>query len=92
MELLKKIIELFEHSHPQQPMDHSCPVCWGFQEYDGKKRVLYKDKQVDVNNHCATHMRTQKFIKTHFDGFTLKKGLLENPIKPQEHSNNEQLH
>lgn len=25
-----------------------CALCWGFQEYDGKIRQLFKDKQIDV--------------------------------------------
>lgn len=51
-----------------------CPVCWGYQEYDHKIRKLYKDKQVDVNNHSARYMRIQKFLKENIEGIKLKKG------------------
>lgn len=52
----------------------TCPVCWGHQQYDGKIRVLYKDKQVDVNNHRSKYMRIQKLLKDTIEGYKLKKG------------------
>ena len=51
-----------------------CPNCWGSQEYDHEIRELYKDKQIDVNNHEANHGFIQKFVVTHIDVIRLKKG------------------
>lgn len=51
-----------------------CPNCWGSQEYDGQIRRLYKDKQIDVNNHEANYAFIQDFVVTHLDGIRLKKG------------------
>ena len=51
-----------------------CPNCWGEQEYDGKIRELYEDKQIDVNNHEANYAFIQEFMVTHLDGIKLKKG------------------
>ena len=28
-----------------------CANCWGVQEYDNMIRDMYKDRQIDVNNH-----------------------------------------
>lgn len=69
--------KLKENSKPEremrtQPPEGHCNLCWGFQEYDGQVRILYKDKQKDVNNHFTTHMRIQRFIKTYFTGMKLK--------------------
>ena len=54
--------------------DGLCPNCWGSQEYDGQVRQLYKDKQIDVNNHSANYAFIQDFVVTHLDGIRLKKG------------------
>jgi len=51
-----------------------CPNCWGSQEYDGQIRELYRDKQIDVNNHEANYAFIQDFVVTHLDGIRLKKG------------------
>ena len=51
-----------------------CPNCWGTQEYDNEIRELYKDKQVDVNNHEANYAFIQDFVVTHIDGIKLKRG------------------
>ena len=51
-----------------------CPNCWGKQEYDGKIRELYEDKQIDVNNHKANYAFIQEFVVTHIDGIRLIKG------------------
>ncbi|MDH3648881.1 MAG: hypothetical protein OEQ53_04315 [Saprospiraceae bacterium] len=50
------------------------PNCWGEQEYDHQIRQLYKDQQIDVNNHAANYAFIQKFMVTHLDGIRLKKG------------------
>ena len=52
----------------------ACPICWGEQEYDGQIRELYKDKQIDVNNHKVNHAFIQEFVVTRLDGIRLKKG------------------
>ena len=51
-----------------------CPNCWGSQEYDGEIRELYKDKQIDVNNHERNYAFIQEFVVKHIDGIHLKKG------------------
>ena len=51
-----------------------CPNCWGSQEYDNQVREMYKDQQVNVNNHEANHAFIQDFVVTHLDGIHLKKG------------------
>jgi hypothetical protein len=54
----------------------SCPICWGRQEYDGKIRVLIKDKQIDVNNHMDKYMSIQKFMKRNIDGITMQEAIM----------------
>ena len=51
-----------------------CPNCWGSQEYDNTIRELYKDKQIDVNNHDTNHAFIQDFVVSHVSGIKLKKG------------------
>ena len=51
-----------------------CPNCWGEQEYDKQIRELYKDKQIDINNHEANYAFIQDFMVTHLNGIHLKKG------------------
>ena len=51
-----------------------CPNCWGTQEYDNEIRELYKDKQIDVNNHEANYAFIQDFVVKHIDGIKLKRG------------------
>ena len=51
-----------------------CPNCWGSQEYDGQIRELYRDRQIEVNNHEANYAFIQDFVVTHVDGIRLKKG------------------
>lgn len=51
-----------------------CPNCWGSQEYDTQIREIYKDPQIDVNNHKSNYAFIQNFMVTHLDGIHLKKG------------------
>ena len=51
-----------------------CPNCWGGQEYDNIIRDLYKDKQVDVNNHQTNYAFIQDFVVNKVNGIHLKKG------------------
>jgi len=46
----------------------------GAQEYDNMIRELYKDKQIDVNNHAANYAFIQDFVVTHVKGIHLIKG------------------
>lgn len=54
-----------------------CPVCWGYQEYDYKIRKLYRDKQVDVNNHRASYMIIEDFVVNHLKGIQLKESKID---------------
>ncbi|HET8752918.1 MAG TPA: hypothetical protein VFM59_01050 [Salinimicrobium sp.] len=74
---MKKLWNVFKSRHESPPEDNheQCSLCWGFQEYDGQVRELYRDKQKDVNNHLTSHMRVQRFIRTYFTGMKLKNSL-----------------
>ena len=50
-----------------------CPNCWGFQQYNGTKRILVEDEQIDVNNHVSKYMRLKKFVVKNIIGIKLKK-------------------
>jgi hypothetical protein len=77
MNLIDNIINFFN-----QPEDATkgktpkgiCPSCWGYQEYDNKFRELYRDKQIDVNNHKEHYMFIQDFVITNIEGIHLKEG------------------
>ncbi len=77
MNIIDKIVE-----HVNKPQEETtntapdglCPVCWGIQEYDGKIRVLVKDKQIEINNHQAKDMILRAFVKKHIDGIRLQEG------------------
>lgn len=79
MDIVNKIVEFFKKPE-QETVDQSpegvCNLCWGFQEYNGKIRELYKDKQVDVNNHKDSYMLIQGFVKEHVDGYNVKDGVV----------------
>jgi len=51
-----------------------CPNCWGKQEYGDQVRELYKDQQVDVNNHQANYAFVQRIMVTHLQGIQLTRG------------------
>lgn len=73
--IVKKFVDFFKK--PQEETagtapEGVCNLCWGIQEYDGKIREIYRDKQVDVNNHKDSYMLIQKFVKDHVDGYQLK--------------------
>lgn len=79
MEIVKIIVEFFkkpEQETVNEAPEGLCALCWGYQEYDGKIRELYKDKQVDVNNHKDSYMLIQGFVKEHVDGYQLKDGVV----------------
>ncbi len=79
MDIVKRIVGFFKKPE-QETVNESpegvCSLCWGYQEYDGKIRQLYKDKQVDVNNHKDSYMLIQKFVREHMDGYQIKDGVV----------------
>lgn len=77
MTWIDNIANFFEQSASEtqnKTLEGACPNCWGKQEYDGKVRRLYKDKQIDVNNHKAHYSFIRNFVIKHIDGIRLKKG------------------
>ena len=76
-DMIEKLREFF--SRPKEETkdmvpEGLCPNCWGTQEYDNTIRELYKDKQIDVNNHEAHHAFIRDFVVKYIDGIHLKKG------------------
>ncbi|HNP19789.1 MAG TPA: hypothetical protein PKL31_15225 [Fulvivirga sp.] len=55
----------------------TCPVCWGHQEYQSKIRKIFKDKQIDVNNHKDSYMKIQKFVVKYINGIKLRDDKVE---------------
>lgn len=79
MDIIKTIADFFkkpEEETKNASPEGLCSLCWGFQEYDGKIRELYKDKQIDVNNNQDSYMLIQKFVKEQVDGYQIKDGLI----------------
>jgi len=65
MKLIEILTDYF--SHPaEKTVDKTpngiCALCWGYERYDGKIREMFKDKQIDVNNHRARYMLIQEFL------------------------------
>jgi hypothetical protein len=80
MDIIEKLVTFFrkpEDETKNETPEGPCPLCWGYQEYDKKIRVLYKDRQIDVNNHKDSYMLMQDFMVNHIDGIKLKEGELE---------------
>lgn len=79
MDFIKNIVEFFKKPKEEtigQSPEGACSLCWGIQEYDGKIRKLYEDKQVDVNNNRDSYMMIQEFVKDHVDGYHIKDGVV----------------
>lgn len=79
MDIVKNIVEFFERPESEtvnKVPEGVCPMCWGYQEYDGKIRELFQDKQIDVNNRQDSYMRIQKFVKENIDGYHIKDGVV----------------
>lgn len=77
MDIIGNLVSFFkkpERETKHQSPEGTCPICWGYQEYDHKIRQLFKDKQIDVNNHQDSYMLIQKFVIKHIDGIKLKQG------------------
>jgi len=77
MSLVETLITFFkkpaEETKGKTP-EGMCPNCWGNQEYDLVIRELYKDKQIDVNNHAANHSFINAAVVKRIDGIRLIKG------------------
>lgn len=81
MDIIDNIIDYFKSDKSQEENsspEGTCPVCWGYQEYDGKIRTLLKDKQIDVNNHVDSYTIIQEFVKTNIDGIKLLDAEVKN--------------
>ena len=75
--MVDKLISFFKKPKEEtvtQVPDGMCPNCWGEQEYDNQIRDLYKDEQINVNNHEANYAFIQEFMVTHLSGIQLRKG------------------
>ncbi len=75
--MIEQLIKFFKKPKEEtkdNPPKNYCPNCWGEQEYDNQVRELYKDHQIDVNNHSANYAFIQDFVVTHLNGIHLKKG------------------
>lgn len=79
MDIIDNIIHYFKNQHDEKKESSpigTCLICWGYQQYDGKIRVLLKDRQIDINNHKDSYMLIQDFMKHNIDGIKLKEGIL----------------
>lgn len=77
MDFINNLLDYFkkpEEETKNTSPEGTCPVCWGYQEYDTKIREVLKDKQIDVNNHRDSYMKVKKFVVKHVDGIKLKEG------------------
>ncbi len=75
--MVEQLISFFKKSSIETKNsvpEEMCPNCWGVQEYDNTIRELYKDQQIDVNNHNSNYAFIQQFMVTHLNGIRLKKG------------------
>ena len=75
--MIKQLLDFFKRPTEQtkgETPEGLCPNCWGSQEYDNVVREMYRDKQVDVNNHEANYAFIQDFVVNRIDGIKLKKG------------------
>lgn len=80
MDIVDNIIQFLKKDEKEKTHNAPeglCPVCWGYQQYDGKIRTLLKDRQIDINNHKESYMLIQNFMKKHVDSITLKDGVVE---------------
>lgn len=93
MDLIESILNFFKHPEDEtkgKAPEGICAMCWGYQGYDGKIRTLFKDKQIDVNNHKDSYMLVQDFVKKNIDGIRLKGDSVEScPYCGSESENNQ---
>ena len=76
MSLINTLVTFFKRPKEQtrnKTPEGLCPVCWGYQEYDHKVRKLFKDKQIDINNHKDSYMLIQDFVVHELEGIKLKE-------------------
>jgi len=71
---IREFLSASEEETKDKAPEGVCPVCWGYQAYDNKIRKLYKDKQIDVNNHTSQYMLIQDFLIQNIEGIRLKNG------------------
>lgn len=79
MDIIDNIVHYFQSDKKKEDNaspEGTCPVCWGFQEYDGKIRTLLKDRQKDINNHEDSYMIIQDFMKHNIDEIKLKESIV----------------
>lgn len=79
MDIIENIIHYIKsekNKEEKSSPEGICPVCWGYQQYDGKIRTLLKDKQIDVNNHKDSYMIIKDFMVRHIDGIKLKEPIV----------------
>jgi len=79
MDLIKNIVHYFQNNNDKNTKSSptgTCAVCWGYQQYDKQIRTLFKDKQIDINNHKDSYMLIQDFMKHRLDGVKLKEGVV----------------
>lgn len=90
MDIIDQILEYYkkpEEETKNTSPEGVCPVCWGYQEYDQKIRILYKDDEIDVINHRKKFTKIRKFLMEHIDGIQLKKAEIHDcPKCATEHS------
>jgi hypothetical protein len=74
MMMIENLIKFFKKTKEEttgKAPEGVCPNCWGAQEYDNKVRELYRDKQIDVNNHEANYAFIQDFVVNNINGIKL---------------------
>lgn len=81
MGYIHRSLNLFRLKPKVEPVNalniESCAFCWGYQEYNGRTRLMPKDKQIDVKNHRDKYVKVGKFMVEHVDGFKNKKRIIE---------------
>lgn len=79
MDIIKAILTHIQKPEtPETAPQGLCPVCWGYQQYDGKIRMILKDRQIDVDNHKDSYMIIEEFVKANIDGIKLKEDEIRN--------------
>ncbi len=79
MDIINNITHYFKNQDDKKKASSpkgTCPVCWGYQQYDEKIRDLLEDKQIDINNHKDSYMIIQDFMKQYIDGIQLKESVV----------------
>ena len=72
---IKSLISFFKKPKDEtkgKTPDDFYPNCWGKQEYDNQVRKMYRDKQIEINNHEANHAFIKDFDTKYLTGIHLK--------------------